>query len=204
VANGWVVARRGQTAVGEVEVAQKAGRVKGQSQLGLQIKQLILVDGQQTPIATTLFDEKGGTSHGRDAAAIGTTTGLGAAIGAGVNGGEGAAAGAGIGAVVGIAGVLLTRGRPTIIPPETMLTFKLQTPVTISTQGSFVAFRPVTQDDYGTQRNNNQGLRRRVAYGPGYPPPPPYYYPYYTPYWGGWGWGYPVVGVGFGWGWRRW
>ena len=203
VANGWVVARRGQTAWGEVEVAQKAGRVKGQSELGLQIKQIILVDGQQIPVQSSLVQDKGGTSHGRDAAEIGTTTGVGAAIGAAANGGEGAGVGAGIGAAAGIAGVLLTRGKPTIIPPETMLTFQLQAPLTISTEHSYVAFRPVTQEDYGTQQNNDGRRLRRpgYGYGPGYPPPPPYYYPYY-----GYGWGYPMVGVGFGWGWgfRRW
>jgi hypothetical protein len=204
VANGWVVARRGQTAWGEVVVAQKAGRVKGQSELGVQIKQVILVDGEQIPVQSSLVQDKGGTSHGRDAAAIGTTTGVGAAIGAAANGGEGAAVGAGIGAVAGIAGVLLTRGKPTIIPPETLLTFQLQAPLTISTEHSYVAFRPVTQEDYGTQQNDEGRRLRRpgYGYGPGYPPPPPpYYYPYY-----GYGWGYPVVGVGFGWGWgfRRW
>ncbi len=46
VVNGLVVARRGQTVIGTVENAEKAGRVKGVSKLGLGLAQLTLVDGQ--------------------------------------------------------------------------------------------------------------------------------------------------------------
>lgn len=176
VVDGWVVARRGQTVLGRVAVAQKAGRVKGVSQLGVELIQLILVDGQQLPIRTQLQQTSAGTSRGRDAAAIGTTTGLGAAVGGAAHGGEGAGIGAAIGAAAGVAGVLLTRGRPTVIPPETLLTFQLESPLTFSTHRSGPAFRPVTQEDY-----NDGTLRRRVehfAVAPAYPPPPPYYWGY--------------------------
>src|SRR5579863_6252378 len=45
VAHGWVVARRGQTVIGRVEVAQKASDGNGVSKLGLEITELTLVDG---------------------------------------------------------------------------------------------------------------------------------------------------------------
>jgi hypothetical protein len=144
--------------------------------LGVELVQLILVDGQQLPIRTQLQQTSAGTSRGRDAAAIGTTTGLGAAIGGAAHGGEGAGIGAAIGAAAGVAGVLLTRGRPTVIPPETLLTFQLESPLTFSTQRSGPAFRLVNQEDY-----NGGTLRRRVehfAVAPIYPPPPPYYWGY--------------------------
>ena len=50
VVNGWVVARRGQIAVGHVVSAQKAGRVKGVSSLGVALSDLPLVDGRQLPV----------------------------------------------------------------------------------------------------------------------------------------------------------
>jgi hypothetical protein len=211
VADGIVVARRGQTVIGTVTEAEKAGRAKGVSHLGLEIAQLTLVDGQQVPVKSNLLERKGSTSIGRDAVGIGATAGVGAAVGAGVAGGLGAGVGAAAGAVLGSAGVLLTRGQPTIVYPETLLTFRLQTAVTISTERSEQAFLPVGPQDY---EGSNQ-LRQRppaMAYGgQGYPPPPPYYsspyyagaypYPYYyAPYYGyGFGYGFgPSVFIGGG------
>ena len=153
VIDGWVVMRRGQTITGQVTDAVRAGRVKGVSRLQLDLSQLTLVDGQLVPVQTQLLNASAGTSNGRDAAAIGVTTGTGAAIGAAAAGGPGAAIGAGAGFVASVAGVLLTRGKPTIITPETMLTFKTEQPVTISTVRGQLAFRPVTQADYHQRRN---------------------------------------------------
>jgi len=197
VVNGWVVARRGQTVVGSVTAAQKAGRVTGVSQLGLELTEVTTADGQQLPVSSELWKGSAGTSHGADAAGIATTTGVGAAIGAAVNGGTGAGIGAGIGAVTGIAGVLLTRGKPTVLGPETRLTFRLNEPLTVSTEDSKQAFQPAGADDY----NTSPSLRRRGFNGGGYPVAyPPYYAgcgPYYGcgyPYYGYYGYGYPVVG----------
>src|SRR6202041_3264660 len=133
VIDGWVVMRRGQTITGQVTDAVRAGRVKGVSKLQLELNQLTLVDGQLVPVQTQLLNASAGTSNGRDAAAIGLTTGTGAAIGAAAGGGPGAAIGAGAGFVASVAGVLLTRGKPTIIVPETLLTFKTEQPVSFST-----------------------------------------------------------------------
>jgi hypothetical protein len=178
IVDGWVVARRGQLVMGRVSTAQKAGRVSGTSKLAVELSDLTLVDGQQLPLQTQMLQTSAGTSNGRDAAAVGTTTGIGAVIGAGANGGEGAAVGAGIGAAAGIIGVLVTRGRPTVIPPETLLTFRLQTPLTISTERSQFAFQPVTQQDQDAYADHNRP-QRRVHTGPAYPPP---YYGYPYPY----------------------
>jgi len=187
VVDGWVIARRGQAETGTVAVAKKAGHGSGTSQLGVQLGELTLVDGQQVPLQTQMLQTTAGTSHGQDAAVVGTTTGVGAAIGAVAEGGTGAAIGAGVGAAAGLIGVLATRGKPTVIPPETVLSFRLQAPVTISTEHSQFAFLPVSQDDYNS-RAPSTGPRRMVGPGgPGYPPPPYYYggYPY------GYSYGYP-------------
>jgi hypothetical protein len=188
VINGWVVMRRGQTITGQVTDAVRAGRVKGVSKLQLELNQLTLVDGQLVPLQTQLLNASAGTSNGRDAAAIGLTTGTGAAIGAAAAGGPGAAIGAGAGFVASVAGVLLTRGKPTIIAPETLLTFKVEQPISISTVRGQMAFRPVTQADYqpAPAQRRNANYRRAYPYpgpypyyyGPGYYPPPGYYYGY--------------------------
>ena len=177
IANGFVVARRGQMVAGRVAETQKAGHVKGTSRLGLQLTELGLVDGQQIPLRTQLVDRKGDTSVGRDVGAVGTTTGVGAAIGAAAGGGFGAGMGAIAGAGASIIGVLATRGRATEIYPEMALTFRLEAPVAISTERSEQAFQPVGQEDYeqrGFDRERPQ-MRPRPSlyggpgvYGPGY------------------------------------
>jgi hypothetical protein len=195
VVDGWVVMRRNQNIIGHVTDAKRAGRVKGVSKLQLDLSQLTLVDGQLVPVQTTLLNASAGTSNGRDAAAIGLTTGTGAAIGAAAAGGPGAAIGAGAGLVASVAGVLLTRGKPTIIPPEDVLTFRLENPVTISTVRSNVAFRPVTSQDYAQAKP--AGVRPRLVRP--YPPPPYGYYAYpYGPYAYG---PYPYYGFYGRWGW---
>jgi len=171
VVDGWVVARRGQTVVGRVVTAKKAGRVKGVSELAVELTQLVLVDGQQIPLRTQFMNASGGTSQGRDAQGVGTAAGTGAVIGAISSGGKGAAIGAAAGAGAGVAGVLLTRGRATEIPPETVLTFQMQAQVTVSTERSRVAFRPVSQTDYEggrslQRRSDNFGPRRRPSLFP--------------------------------------
>lgn len=195
VVNGWVVARRGETVMGQVKSVRKAGRIKGTSQLGVELTDITLVDGTQAPVLTQLSKASGGTSHGADAATIGGTTALGAIIGSAADWGRGAAIGAGAGAVAGIGAVLLTRGRPTVLYPEYELSFRLVDPVTVNTANSQQAFYPVSQDDYSGTRNGRPNLRYGNgyygAYGPG---PYAYAYPYYYG-------AYPYVGVypSFGW-----
>ena len=177
VSNGLVIARRGQLVTGVVSEAQKAGRVQGTSRLKLELTELQLADGRQVQVRTQLMERRGDTSYGRDAAAIGATTATGAAIGAAVNGGVGAGVGAAAGVVASTIGVLLTRGRSTIVYPETPLTFALQAPLNVDVTE---AFQPASQQDY-----NPRLQQRPPAPRPGYgPPPAPYYGGYYGGYYG--------------------
>ncbi len=181
VANGFVVARRGQTVEGRISEVQKAGRVKGTSRLGIELTEIGLVDGQQMPVRTQLMEYAGGTSNGRDATAIGTGAGLGAAVGAVADGGFGAGVGALAGAAASTIGVLVTRGRATEVYPETPVTFRTLEPITISTERSEQAFQPVEREDY-----RQTELKSRVS-APSLRSRDPYYYggfgyPYYSPY----------------------
>ncbi len=179
VANGVVIAEPGQTIGGRIAQVQKSGHVSGLAKLGVELTDLALVDGQQLPIKTMLVSRTANSSTGRDAGAIAGTTALGAAAGAAADWGRGAAIGAGAGAVVGIVGVLITRGQPSVIYPEQELTFRIEEPLTVSTEHSPQAFRYVQPNEYSNQLAYNPG--------PGYPPAPgyavapaPYYaYPYY-------------------------
>jgi hypothetical protein len=127
------------------------------------------------------------------------TTVTGAAIGAAAAWGPGAAIGGGAGLIAGTVGVLVTRGHPTVIYPESQLTFRLAQPVTFSTERAPQAFVDAT-----AANSQRASLQERPPQGPpsGYqgcagpgcaPYPPPYYYgPYYPYYWG------PSFGFAFG------
>ncbi len=220
VAGGVVVAQRGEILGGRVADAQKAGRVTGVSHLAVQLTDLTLVDGQQVPIETELTSLAGPTSKARDAGAIAGTTVVGAGVGAAAGLGAGAAIGAGAGAIVGTVGVLVTRGRPTVIYPESVLTFRLSDPITISTDPAPQAFRYVATNEYN-RASNAQGTPAGAGWtckGYGWPPPtatppPNYYYPYAYPYpypwgasfglWYGPGFFYGRLYYGRGYGYRR-
>ena len=195
VVNGLVLAQRGQMVSGRVTEAVKAGRAKGLSHLGVELTTISLADGQQINVHSQMMERRGETSYGRDAAAIGVTTGTGAAIGAAVNGGVGAAVGAGAGLVVSTVGVLLTRGRPTVVYPEQPLTFSLVNPVTVTADFTNEAFVPVSQGDY--QNNGLQTRPQPYGGGYGYSAAYPYAYSYPYPYYGGY---YPYYGWGGFWG----
>src|SRR4029077_10563839 len=109
----------------------------------------------------------------RDVATVGTTTVLGTTVEATRGGRTAAAMGAGLGATAGLAAVLYTRGRPTSLAPETLLSFRLAAPLEISTDTRAIAFQPVTEGDYKDQDAYANDPRRR---GPGPGNPPPYYY----------------------------
>lgn len=207
VVDGIVVANRNQTVYGRVAEAEKA-HADRPSRLLLELTSVTLADGTQIPIRSQLVNRQGGrTPAGDQVGTVAATTGVGAVIGGVAAGGAGAAAGAGIGAVAGIAGVLLTRNHPTVVYPETALTFAIQAPVTVAIARAPQAFRYVGPEDYTQAPPMNGGLRPRPAPGPyGYYAPGPYAYPYPYPYYG-----YPyyggfsvVIGRGYGYGWGRW
>ena len=199
VVNGIVVAQAGQNVYGRVTEAQKQ-HADRPSRLGIELTGLTLADGTQVPIHSQVVARRGGTTPaGVQAGTVAATTGVGAVVGAAAGWGTGAAIGAGAGAAAGIIGVLLTRNHPTVLYPETAMTFEVTSPVEISTANAPQAFRYVGPQDY--QRQPALQTRPGAPY-PGYGPPAaayygpgyyPYYpYPYYGFYWGprvAWGWG---------------
>jgi hypothetical protein len=211
VVDGIVVAQRGQPVIGRVAEAQRSGHGHGSSRLALQLTGLTLADGTQANVQSQLVNRNGPSNVPGQVGAVATTTAMGAAIGAAADWGRGAAIGAGAGAAAGIIGVLLTPGRPTIVYPEQLLTFRIETPVAVNLTHASAAFRYVGPDEYDRPMQNTMERRPpppgygAPAYGaPGYGAPGygvPAYGGYYYggPYYGGPGY-YPYYGYGSFWG----
>lgn len=207
VVDGVVVAQRGQAVMGRVAEAMKAGRAQGTSRLSLQLTGLTLADGTQANVQSQLVNRSGQTSVGSDVGAVATTTAVGAAIGAVADYGRGAAIGAGAGAAAGLIGVLLTRGHATVVDPETLLTFRIDTPVNVDLSRAPQAFRYVGPDEYDRPMQTTVARRAPAPRYYNYNPYPYYYPGYYNSYPYAYG---PRFGIGIGigargggWGHRR-
>ena len=168
IADGEVAIPRGASVSGVVIGAKKAGAFKGEGQLSLQVNSLTL-GGQQYPLNTEVWAENGRDKTGRTVGNTIGTSAFGALLGAVVGGGRGAAIGAGAGAGVGLAGSAASPGGQIIIPPESVLTFRIADPTTVKT----VSEREMQRLSYQA--------------GPVQPAGPPrvrYYSPYYGYYYG--------------------
>ena len=168
-----VIARYPVNPPGQVTSANRAGRVKGTSDLAIELTEIVLVNGYQAPVRTQPFIARGQDSRSEDAVTIAGIAGLGTAIGAAAGGGKGALIGAGIAAGAATAGVLATRGKSADVYPETTLTFRLDTPLLVSTARSQKAFLPVTPADYNTEPTLKVPARPDREHETGDDPDPP-------------------------------
>jgi len=132
-ASGDVVIPRGSNAQIVIRSASKGGKIRGASDLVLDL-QSISVEGQEYLVSTVDLQEKGRSGVGankRTAEMTGGGAALGAIIGAIAGGGKGAAIGAGAGAGAGAVTQIATKGGSIKVPSETVLTFQLDKPVKI-------------------------------------------------------------------------
>jgi len=132
VVDGLVIAEKGSRVEGKVTESDPGGRVKGVSQLGLELVRLSTSDGQNVRLQTESFSKQGEKQVKKDAAKVGAAAGIGAAIGAIAGGGKGAGLGAIIGGAAGTGGVMATHGAAAQIPAETRLTFRLRDAVNLT------------------------------------------------------------------------
>jgi hypothetical protein len=131
---GFIIADRGSKIRGRVANSQKAGHVDGLSTIALTLTEISTTDGQTVRVKTSNWEKQGEKSVGSDAAKIGAGAALGAIIGAIAGGGKGAAIGAASGGAAGTGVVLATRGKSTVLPVETVVTFRLDDSVSITEQ----------------------------------------------------------------------
>jgi hypothetical protein len=132
-ADGAVVIPRGSNAQIVIRSAARGGRIKGASDLVLDLDS-VSVEGRRYTLDTRDVVRKGRDGVGknrRTAEFTGGGAAIGAIIGAIAGGGTGAAIGAASGAGAGAGTQIVTRGRSIRIPAETILTFKLETPLRV-------------------------------------------------------------------------
>lgn len=132
VVDGYTVAAKGATVKGIVTQSDPGGRVKGVASLTVSLQSIETAGGQVVKIDTTNYTQVAQKSTKKDALKVGIGAGIGAAIGAIAGGGKGAAIGAGAGGAAGTGAVVATRGDPAVLASESLITFKLQAPVTVT------------------------------------------------------------------------
>jgi len=125
-----VVIPKGAEVKGKVTNAVKSGRLKQRAELWVTLTE-ITFRGKQWPITTSTTGHKEGSKTTRNILFIGGGGGAGAAIGGIAGGGKGAGIGAAVGAGAGLAGAMLTGKRDIKFPPETLLRFELEQPLSI-------------------------------------------------------------------------
>jgi hypothetical protein len=132
-ADGAVVIPRGSNAQIIIRSSSRGGRIKGASDLVLDLDS-VSVEGRRYTLDTQDMIRKGRDGVGRNRRTAEFTGGgavIGSIIGAIAGGGKGAAIGAASGAGAGAGTQIITKGGSIRIPAETILTFRLETPLQI-------------------------------------------------------------------------
>lgn len=133
-AEDTVVAPRGATVHGQLTQASSAGRMKGSSELTLELTDIV-INGTAYPLLTSEYEVKGKGEGGATAKKVIGGAGLGALIGGIAGGGKGAGIGAAAGAGAGTAVSAAKKGQQIQIPSESLLEFRLQQPVALPLAG---------------------------------------------------------------------
>src|SRR6202030_2461301 len=131
VVDNEVVVPRGADIYVRLVSASSAGRMKGKSELHLELVKAEF-QGRSYPLVSSTYSLTGSSRGKNTAAKVGGGAALGAIIGAIAGGGKGAGIGAGVGAAGGAIYQGATRGKQVKIPAETKLDFQLEHPVTVT------------------------------------------------------------------------
>ncbi len=134
--DGEVVIPEGYDVQGHVVEVQSAGKFQGRSVLALQLDR-IQVGSKHYSISTTPYRKEGSSRTKNTVAKVGAGSVIGAIIGGIAGGGKGAGIGAAAGGGIGGGVQAATKGQQINLPSETVLTFSLQAPLTVTptTQG---------------------------------------------------------------------
>jgi hypothetical protein len=131
VVDNDVVVPRGADIYVRLVSASSAGRMKGKSELHLELVKMEF-QGRSYPLVSSTYSATGSSRGKNTAAKVGGGAALGAIIGALAGGGKGAGIGAGVGAAGGAIYQGSTKGKQVKIPVETRLDFQLEQPVTVT------------------------------------------------------------------------
>jgi len=130
MAEDEVVAPRGTKVYGHLAQASSSGRMKGSSQLTLELTDIV-INGNPYPLLTSDFTVKGKGEGSNTAKKVVGGAGLGALIGGIAGGGKGALIGTAAGAAGGTIMAGSKKGEQISIPSESLLEFRLEQPVAL-------------------------------------------------------------------------
>jgi hypothetical protein len=125
-----VVARRGTPVYGLLATASSAGKMKGSSELGLELTEIV-INGTSYPLLTNTYEIEGKGEGSNTAKKVIGGAGLGALIGGLAGGGKGAGIGVLAGAGAGTAVAATKKGQQISIPSESLIEFRLAQPVVL-------------------------------------------------------------------------
>jgi hypothetical protein len=132
IADGMVVAKSGAPVTGRVITAKDATHFAGSSELSIELTRLDTVD-HPVDLVTDAYTKNGAGRGKNTALKTGGGAAVGAVLGGLLGGGKGAAIGAVTGGGVGAGVNGVTRGQQVQIPTETLVSFHLQSPITVTT-----------------------------------------------------------------------
>ncbi len=128
--NGRVIVPAGAPVTLQILNVQGAGRIKGNSTLSLRTTSLEY-RGRNYPLNSSVFSEEGKARGKNTAIKTGIGAMAGALIGGLAGGGKGAAIGSAAGGGAGFGWNALSHGQQVKIPSESILSFRLQAPLTV-------------------------------------------------------------------------
>ena len=126
-----VVVPEGADIKGRVVEVESAGRFSGRPSILIEVTRLGF-NGNSYDLRTSQYSKEGASRNVRSAATIGGGAGLGAILGGILGGGKGAAIGAIIGAGAGTGVQARGKGAVVQLPAESILSFRLQAPLTVT------------------------------------------------------------------------
>jgi hypothetical protein len=132
IADGMVVAKSGAAVTGRVITAKDATHFSGSSELSIELTRIDTVD-HPVDVVTDAFTKNGAGRGKNTAIKTGGGAAVGAILGGLLGGGKGAAIGAASGGGIGAGVNGVTRGQQVQIPTETLVSFHLQSPISVTT-----------------------------------------------------------------------
>jgi hypothetical protein len=131
IADGMVVAKSGAAVTGRVITAKDATHFSGSSELSIELTRIDTVD-HPVDVVTDAYTKNGAGRGKNTAIKTGGGAAVGAILGGLLGGGKGAAIGAASGGGIGAGVNGVTRGQQVQIPTETLVSFHLQSPISVT------------------------------------------------------------------------
>ncbi len=126
-----VILPQGADVEGRVAELRSSGHFTGKSEIALELTS-VSVNGRRYNVQTDQYSREGNSRGKNTAEKVGGGAAVGAILGGLLGGGKGAAIGATVGAGAGTGVQAATKGQQIHIKPEQLLTFRLQSPLTVT------------------------------------------------------------------------